>query len=119
MALEQEGALYDLQRLQEKADRRNAAYESAKKENTELGELQAKGQSTRRKQTNTSKQMSLGNGAYKEGGARMPLSRKRLGCRLDNGPADRIDPDGSGTCCQLAAGRDSCLDNWDNDSAGV
>jgi len=40
--LEQEGALYDLQRLQEKADRRNTEYEYVKQQNAELGDLKTK-----------------------------------------------------------------------------
>ncbi|XP_020609116.1 uncharacterized protein LOC110047693 [Orbicella faveolata] len=93
MSLEQEGALYDLQRLQERADRRNAEYEDAKQENAELVDLKTKveklrerrdklrerlkhgpheilqeylkmGQSSRRKYTDTSKQVHIKSKAW-------------------------------------------------------
>ncbi|KAJ7387463.1 hypothetical protein OS493_000792 [Desmophyllum pertusum] len=47
--LEQEGALYDLQRLQERADRRNAENEGAKQDNVELVDLQSKVEQLREK----------------------------------------------------------------------
>lgn len=41
-SLEQEGTLYELERLQERAERRNAKYEADKREKAELRDLQSK-----------------------------------------------------------------------------